>query len=432
MLRDRECNVVCTCDLYNEGVDLPFVDTLLFLRPTSSATLFLQQLGRGLRHDAQKTSCLVLDFIGRQRAEFRFDGILSALTGISRSRLVAAANDSFPYLPSGCVLQLDAVSRKYVLESLKEHLQKRARLVEQLQEYAQETDVPVTLKSFLDATAREVEDVYGAKSSWTILRRQAGLLETTGDNVEDLSRRLGWLLHVDEPQRFAVWRKVAAGHGTPTSEAEARRYSMLTFQLEHRGALRTPAATALSLSAHNAIGEELTQLADVLEDRTNLPTTVFPVTDWPLALHRHYGRREIMAAIGRATPGEKASTPQGGILKLSERKAELLFVTLDKSHHSFSPTTRYRDYAISPTLFHWESQGAASVEQASGQRYTESPANGWTFHLFVRTTRDAAYAYVGPAERERHEGNRPIAITWRLRYALPASLFSRFATLVQG
>jgi superfamily II DNA or RNA helicase len=67
-LREREVNVLCTCDLYNEGVDLPFVDTLLMLRPTASATLFLQQIGRGLRLDKGKTACLVLDFIGQHRA----------------------------------------------------------------------------------------------------------------------------------------------------------------------------------------------------------------------------------------------------------------------------------------------------------------------------------------------------------------------------
>src|SRR5690606_31737518 len=67
-LRAREVNVIFTCDLYNEGIDLPFVDTLLLLRPTESATVFLQQLGRGLRHFAgppAKSSCLVLDFIGQ-------------------------------------------------------------------------------------------------------------------------------------------------------------------------------------------------------------------------------------------------------------------------------------------------------------------------------------------------------------------------------
>src|SRR5690606_13655096 len=97
-------------------------DTLLLLRPTESATVFLQQLGRGLRHFAgppAKSSCLVLDFIGQHRDEFRFDTCLSAVTGIPRARLRKDVEEDFPYLPSGCVLQLDAVARETVLRSLR-------------------------------------------------------------------------------------------------------------------------------------------------------------------------------------------------------------------------------------------------------------------------------------------------------------------------
>ena len=108
--------------------------------------------------------------------------------------------------------------------------------------------------------------------------------------------------------------------------------------------------------------------------------------DWPLALHRHYERREIVAAVGDLTPGEKIGVPQGGILKLAATKRELLFVTLDKSGGDFSATTRYRDYAISRELFHWETQGVASVASATGRRYIESGKNGWRFFLFVRST----------------------------------------------
>ena len=106
-LESRQVNVLFTCDLYNEGVDLPFVDTMLLLRPTSSPTLFLQQLGRGLRLHQDKQTCLVLDFIGQHRSEFRFDRLLSALTGFSRGSLREAVEQGFPTLPSGCHLDLD-------------------------------------------------------------------------------------------------------------------------------------------------------------------------------------------------------------------------------------------------------------------------------------------------------------------------------------
>jgi hypothetical protein len=429
-LREREVNVLCTCDLYNEGVDLPFVDTLLLLRPTASATLFLQQLGRGLRLDHGKSSCLVLDFIGRHRTEFHFDGCLSALTGVPRSRLAKATEQGFPYLPSGCVLQLDSVAREQVLGSLRANLGRRARLIEEVRELSRDPE-PLTLARYLDATGRDVEDVYGDAGGWSSLRHEAGLTPEFAADADDLSRRLGWLLHVDDRARLQSWSRI--GELTrPETEREQRLYAMLAFQLESRGVLKTAEALARYVTQHEAIAAELRELATVLDDRIALPYDVYPVPEWPLALHKHYSRREIVAAVGHVTPGAKAKTPQAGIFKLDDDQRELLLVTLDKSGRSFSPTTRYRDYAISPTLFHWETQSWASVSRPSGRRYLDSPKNGWTFHLFIRTDPNAAYAYAGPARYVRHEGDRPIAITWQLEHALPAVLYQRYATLAQG
>jgi hypothetical protein len=156
---------------------------------------------------------------------------------------------------------------------------------------------------------------------------------------------------------------------------------------------------------------------------------VYPVIEWPLALHRHYTRREVLAGVGFVKPGAPRTIVQGGIYKIPETKREILFITLDKSGSAFSPTTRYRDYAIAPDLFHWETQTVASVTRPSGRRYLESPANGWSFYLFVRANPGAAYAFLGPVLYQTHTGDRPIAITWRLQSGMPAGLFDEYATL---
>ena len=100
-LRDRRVNILFTADLFNEGLDLPSVDTVLFLRPTESATIFLQQLGRGLRLAPDKPVLTALDFVGHQRKEFRFDVRYRALTGTTRRGLAHQVEQGFPFLPSG-------------------------------------------------------------------------------------------------------------------------------------------------------------------------------------------------------------------------------------------------------------------------------------------------------------------------------------------
>ena len=411
-LERREVQVVCTCDLYNEGVDLPFVDTLLLLRPTASATLFMQQLGRGLRLHEAKTNCLVLDFIGQHRKEFRFDDIYEALTGIPKAKLEAAARAGFPFLPAGCVLELDAVAQKTVLASLKRQLPTVDQLVRELQDlgasHAASGKPLPTLGEFLEASGRDLADVYKA-GGYTELLGRAGLQEAPDEETSDLSRRLGWLSHVDEPSRLEVLR--AAVSDAPFPKEYERRLAMLDYQLHHRGELRD-VATVRGYLKKPGIVHEVRGLVDVLDDRIGYAPDVYPVPEWPLALRRHYSRREIMAAIGFAKVGEKGRMPQGGILKLPEQQRELLFVTLDKTAKSFSPSTQYRDYWISDTLFHWETQGAASASKPSGKRYTESPGNGWRFFLFVRENTEATYEFFGEVRMKSWEGDRPIGVVW--------------------
>lgn len=203
-LREREVNVLFTCDLYNEGVDLPFVDTLLLLRPTMSATLFLQQLGRGLRLHPDKDSCLVLDFVGQHRREFRFDATLAALTGVPRAGLRKAVEEGFPYLPSGCSVHLDRVAHEQILTSLRSTIADAKRLAAELAELSETAGAELRLADFLAETGRDLEDVYTGKMGWRKVRRLAGFVESEDKELEDLSRRLGWLTHMDEthPYRF--------------------------------------------------------------------------------------------------------------------------------------------------------------------------------------------------------------------------------------
>ncbi len=136
-LAARAVTVLCTCDLYNEGIDIPSVDTLLFLRPTQSPVVFQQQLGRGLRLYDNKESCVVIDLVGRHRETFRFDRILAVLTGLPRAGLIDQVEKGFSCLPPGCHLQLDPIARQQVLENLRKAISQRwTMLARELAGYA--------------------------------------------------------------------------------------------------------------------------------------------------------------------------------------------------------------------------------------------------------------------------------------------------------
>jgi hypothetical protein len=95
---------------------------------------------------------------------------------------------------------------------------------------------------------------------------------------------------------------------------------------------------------------------------------------------------------------------------------DLLFITLRKSEALFSPSTRYRDLALGPSLFHWESQSTTTTAAAAtGQRYIHHEARGSRVLLFVREQRrhgtvTEPFECLGFARYESHEGERPMAI----------------------
>ena len=103
-------------------------------------------------------------------------------------------------------------------------------------------------------------------------------------------------------------------------------------------------------------------------------------------------------------------------------------VTIDKSAGQFSPTTLYRDYAISRDLFHSESQSTTAAESPTGRRYRNHASLGSDILLFARqTNRERSFWFLGPATYVAHEGERPMAITWRLQHPLPGDLYAQFA-----
>lgn len=428
--------VIFSVDLFTEGVDIPAVDTLLMLRPTQSPTLFLQQLGRGLRKAQGKSVCTVLDFVGTHRREFRFDLRYRALLGGTRLDLERAVKDGFPFLPAGCHMELDRVASDIVLRSIRDAIPSRWRAkVEDLRGIHAARGRDVSLRDYLQETDLELADVYAGGHTWSELREVAGLdVAPAGPHETALRRGVARSLHVDDRQRTATFRRWLDAARPPTvagmSTVEGRLARMLAASLADSVIPRDlPLQAALDLIwAHPQPLRELAEVLDLDAAPAHLQQPAF--ADVPLQIHARYTRIEILAAVGE---GEYARTPQWreGVYDAKAVGADLLAFTLDKTSGEFSPTTRYRDYAISPELIHWESQSTTRADSATGRRYQNHIAMGRSILLFARTRQDdRAFWFLGPATYVRHEGERPMAVTWRLQTPLSGDLFATFAAAV--
>jgi superfamily II DNA or RNA helicase len=426
-LRERAVNVLFTVDLFNEGLDIPTVDTVLFLRPTESATVFLQQLGRGLRLAEDKACLTVLDFIGAQHQEFRFDLRFRALTGSSRRGLQRDVEQGFPTLPAGCHIELDRVAQQIVLDNIKQSLNVSWKgLVAE----ARSVERP-TMAEFLDEAGIELEDLYrGNGRSWLDLKRAAGWIDASTDPDDAaLGAALGRMLHVDDLERLRFFQAVTASGKFPGDERTRRLAAMLHFSLfDARAPFSSIEDSLTRLLANRGRAEELRELSDVLHDRIHRVAPPLEVAGpRPLHVHARYSRNEALAAFGMENLN---GTFGSGVRWVPKDQADVFFVTLVKSEAHFSPTTMYADHAISPTVFQWESQSTTAEKSPTGQRYTNHHELGTSVHLFVRETKTAdgtlgtpPYLYAGPMSYLSHTGERPMRIMWELEHALPADVF---------
>ena len=188
------------------------------------------------------------------------------------------------------------------------------------------------------------------------------------------------------------------------------------------------------MRAHPAIVQELLELFELLDERADHLTVPLELDQpkglslhVPLSVHARHSLVEIFSAFGRITPGHFYQHREG-TYRDQATNSDLFFVTLEKSERDYSPSTLYKDYAISPTQFHWESQSTTTRQSPTGQRYIRHRELGGHILLFVRPRKrqdglTVPYTFLGPVDYVSHKQERPIQFVWQLRQPMPADFF---------
>ena len=445
-LTSGEIKFIFVVDLYNEGVDIPEIDTILFLRPTESLTIFLQQLGRGLRLAEDKECLTVLDFIGQSHKKYRFDEKFTALLHRTRKGLYREIDQGFTSLPAGCYIQLEKEAQTVILKNIKDSLITRAALIEKLRDYAQEAKEPITVGNFIDYYHISLLYLY-SKTTFSSLCVAADLLPEYKIPEKDyLAKALPRIAAIDSRRWLQFLQNklpsISNWKVTDFSDVEKRMIWMFYFtfyqtvstddlQNETTGLLSendTKLLTAIhklqELSQYTTVWEEMISVLEYnLKHITFVDDSVDVGFDCPLDLHCHYTRDQLFAALDYLTP----SNVRQGVKWLPDKKIDVLINTLIKSEKDYSPSTMYNDYSINEYLFHWQSQSTTSATSPTGQRYMHHKKQGSKVLLFVREYGEneagtAPFMYLGLAEFVQNEGSRPMNIIWRLEKPIPASM----------
>ncbi len=427
-----------TRDVLNEGLDVPDVNTVLFLRPTESLTIFLQQLGRGLRHAPEKDCLTVLDFVGQAHRRYRVDRKLKALLAKRRFNIQREAEMDFPHLPPGCSIQLDRVAREHVLANIRENLRNLADQVpERLEIFESEAGQPLTFGNFVRFHDYEPEALLSGKKTWTQWKALARLVAMPTDpNINELRTALISAAQTSGPREVARFRRVVAhliaGDATAALN-EAGDWALVIHYRVWGQSGRKLEMTSIEESFLKASQNPsvLRDLEEVLawadeESRTGSASLDLPFPCM-LEIHATYGNDEIKAALGGAS-FESAGVTGVGWLHFRLIKTVAALVTFQKTEKEFSPSTMYQDYPVSRELIHWETQAQTSQASETGQNLIHHQERGYTMLFFVRAQKKlngitAPFTYLGAATLVSHQSERPIQMVWRLTHPMPVEMF---------
>ena len=442
-LADGRIRFIFVVDLYNEGVDIPEIDTILFLRPTESLTIFLQQLGRGLRLAEGKDCLTVLDFIGQANKNYRFEEKFTALLSNTNRSIAGEIQHGFTAVPHGCYVQLEKKARTAILANLKASLNNRQGLIQKIRTFTADSGQPLTLANFLHYHRLDIRQLY-RKNSQESFARLCVLAEARPDfqepDEQTLTKACKRLVAIDS-RRWLTFLldllptldQLSQRTFTPS---ENRMLQMLHFTIWQDSLEKTGfASLSDSLQALRRNPVLLQEIQDILAWQLAHLDFVDKSCDLgfdcPLDVHCHYTRDQLFAAMDYYKP----NTVRQGVFHLEEKKLDIFMITLNKSEKHYSPSTMYNDYSMNESLFHWQSQSTTSDTSPTGQRYIHHREQGGRIVLFVREYHDdlcgnAPYIFLGTASYVRHTGSRPMSIIWHLDTPIPAKFLPTTNKLV--
>ncbi len=425
-LNRGEIKCIFTVDLFNEGVDIPEIDTVLFLRPTQSLTIFIQQLGRGLRLSENKEILTVLDFVGQAHANYDFSFKLRALMGKSSRNITEEINDDFPNIPAGCSIKLEKIAKEYILQNIKSSIFRVNDLRNMIINYENNFNSDLNLRNFLDNYGIDKNKFYSKYSFYKLLAETNMIDNYRVSDSNTLKQALRRFSRIDSKKLLKFARDLFIGKLDINSldSNQGLMLGMLHYTLWGVKPSISYADSFKDLMDRNPdIVKELLDIVEYNLYHMRIKEIEYEDFTIPLDIYASYTIQQIMVAFGKTTDVYEYPMREGTIY-VQDKHTDLFFVTINKNEEDYLPTTMYNDYAINSQLFNWESQSTTSQESPTGQRYIKDRTNEHKVLIFVRENKNefghaSPYIFLGNAKYVSHKGDRPIEIVWKLDHSIP-------------
>jgi len=457
---------IFTVNIFNEGIDIPSLNLVLFLRPTESPTIFIQQLGRGLRKWEGKEYVTILDFIGNYQKSFIVPLALAGQTNhraFDRDALRVSIQTEFANLPDGCFVDLEEITRQKILEKIQSIRMDRNQMLANLySEFKKELGRSPEIEDFLySAVAPSLHFFIQKYGSWVETKERMAdcndwdkMLLSSHLELE-IIQRLEQMYPIKWPYELAILA-LATRHAQVTVSQVAsfleEKFGIAVDENKHRGyILRSMQKLAepykkQKWSFGSVVNDTFLMddqikstwleenFREYVQKRLEYGLTEFRRTfhlqsyfqsNQQVQLYQNYTRNELMYLF--QSPAKEGSWREG-ISRVDNHY--LFFVTLNKGEDT-EEHLNYHDYFIDQNHFHWQSANQTSHASERGKDYVHHQERGLHIHLFVRKFesmhgKTLPFMYVGELEYISSHGDNPMNITWRLKQPLPYEIYLDF------
>lgn len=457
---------IFTVNIFNEGIDIPSLNLVLFLRPTESPTIFIQQLGRGLRKWDGKEYVTILDFIGNYQKSFIIPLALAGQTNhraFDRDSLRVAIQTEFANLPDGCFVDLEEITRQQILEKIQSiRMDQNQMLANLYTEFKKELGRSPEIEDFLYSLVAPGLHFFIQKfGSWVETKKKMDdcndwdkILLALPLELE-IIQRLEQLYPVKWPYELAILSLALRYNQVNVSQVAAflgEKFGIAIDVSKHQGYILrsmqkltenykkqkwsfgsiTDGTFVMDALIKSTWGQQ--SFSEYLNKRLEYGLTEFRRTfqvqsyfhsDQQVQMYQNYTRNELMYLF--QSPAKEGSWREG-ISRVDNHY--LYFVTLNKGEDT-EEHLNYHDYFIDQNHFHWQSANQTSHSSERGKDYIHHEERGIHIHLFVRKFesmhgKTLPFMYVGELEYINSHGDNPMNITWGLKQQLPNEIFLDF------
>lgn len=427
-------------DIYNEGVDIPQVNTVLFLRPTESLTVFIQQLGRGLRKFNGKDCLTVLDYVGQANKKYRFDTKFKSMLEDSSINLKREIENGFSHLPHGCYVRLEKMAKDHILSNIKTYFASKSDLLDKAFDFKNDSNENFNLSNFCKNYGIEPLDIYKRSLTFTDLRAYVGLSNRISESErEEFDGGLVKLSLVDSASFIQFLQKILPelknGKVPPLKNCEKRMLKMFYYTFYKNIPSKNGFSGLEEAIFHIVKSPFYGEIIELLSYRFDkIDVVEKPLSDnkdIPIMLHSSYTRDQLLAGFNIIDSKQYFSL-MSGVFYDRKNKTDIFFVTLNKSDKDYSPSNLYKDYALNNTLFHWQSQSTTSDTSETAKRYINHKQNGSKILIVVRENKNiddtnevSPYFVLGYCDYVSHTGSQPIDFNWKMHEPIPAKFFMK-------